>query len=341
MHSETNHLFNEDFFKELDFKGVKKDLLRSFLFKMLLIRKAEEKISLNVESGVIKCPCHLAIGQEAIPSAISEILKENDKVFGAHRSHGHFLSLNNDTFSLFSEILGKIDGCSSGFGGSMHTIDINNKFYGSVPIVGATIPIATGAALANKLDKNGSIAVSYFGDGACEEGVLHESLNLASVMKLPVVYVCENNLFSSHLRIDLRQPDHYTSRFAEAHKINNLIIDGNNILEIHKKLEKQISIIRKDPQPLFVEAITYRWKGHVGHRDDIDVGVKRSEDLKFWKSKDPIKRFTDGLINNSLLSNSEIEEINKEISNKIENDWDKALKSEYPQENLLTKMVYS
>ena len=160
---------------------------------------------------------------------------------------------------------------------------------------------------------------------------------LGFVMKLPVVYVCVKQSFSSHLRIDLRQPDHYTSRFAEAHKINNLIIDGNNILEIHKKLEKQISIIRKDPQPLFVEAITYRWKGHVGHRDDIDVGVKRSEDLKFWKSKDPIKRFTDGLINNSLLSNSEIEEINKEISNKIENDWDKALKSEYPQENLLTK----
>ena len=223
----------------------------------------------------------------------------------------------------------------------MHTIDINNKFYGSVPIVGATIPIATGAALANKFDKNGSIAVSYFGDGACEEGVLHESLNLASTMKLPIVYVCENNLFSSHLRIDLRQPDLFTSRYAKAHKVESIVIDGNNVLELTKTFKNLFSKIRKDPRPLFIEAITYRWKGHVGHRDDIDVGVKRSEGLKFWKSKCPIKRFTEGMIENKLISKNEILEMKNEITDKIDLDWQKALKSKFPSDNLLIEKVYS
>lgn len=341
MQNDISEIIQSNIFNQLDFNGFKIERLKSMLYKMLLIRKAEEKISDNIENGIIKCPCHLAIGQEAIPTAISELIQKNDKIFGAHRSHGHYLSLNLDTFSLFAEILGKVDGCSSGFGGSMHTIDIKNNFYGSVPIVGATIPIATGAALANKFDKNGSIAVSYFGDGACEEGVLHESLNLASVMKLPIVYVCENNLFSSHLRIDLRQPDVFTSRFAKAHKIESLIIDGNNVLEIYKSLDKLISDMRKDPKPLFIEAITYRWKGHVGHRDDIDVGVKRSEDLKFWKDKDPIKRLIDGLIQYDFISENQIKEIEFEIDNKIESDWIKASNSKFPIESLLIENVYS
>ena len=341
MQNDISEIIQSNIFNQLDFNGFKIERLKSMLYKMILIRKAEEKISDNIENGIIKCPCHLAIGQEAIPTAISELIQKNDKIFGAHRSHGHYLSLNLDTFSLFAEILGKVDGCSSGFGGSMHTIDIKNNFYGSVPIVGATIPIATGAALANKFDKNGSIAVSYFGDGACEEGVLHESLNLASVMKLPIVYVCENNLFSSHLRIDLRQPNVFTSRFAKAHKIESLIIDGNNVLEIYKSLDKLISNMRKDPKPLFIEAITYRWKGHVGHRDDIDVGVKRSEDLRFWKEKDPIKRLIDGLIQYDFISEYQIKEIELEIDNKIESDWIKATNSKFPIESLLIENVYS
>ena len=341
MQNDISEIIQSNIFNQLDFNGFKIERLKSMLYKMILIRKAEEKISDNIENGIIKCPCHLAIGQEAIPTAISELIQKNDKIFGAHRSHGHYLSLNLDTFSLFAEILGKVDGCSSGFGGSMHTIDIKNNFYGSVPIVGATIPIATGAALANKFDKNGSIAVSYFGDGACEEGVLHESLNLASVMKLPIVYVCENNLFSSHLRIDLRQPNVFTSRFAKAHKIESLIIDGNNVLEIYKSLDKLISNMRKDPKPLFIEAITYRWKGHVGHRDDIDVGVKRSEDLKFWKEKDPIKRLINGLIQYDFISENQIKEIELEIDNKIESDWIKATNSKFPNESLLIENVYS
>ena len=190
---------------------------------MLLIRFAEEKISEKILEGTIKCPCHLGIGQEAIAVGLSAFLRKTDSVFGAHRSHSHFLALNNDVFSLFAETLGRVDGCSKGMGGSMHLIDKKNGFYGSVPIVGATIPIAVGAGFAHKLDKCNNISVSYLGDGATEEGVFHESLNLAKVNQLPVLFVCENNLFASHMHILERQPAYSTLRFANANEIPSLI----------------------------------------------------------------------------------------------------------------------
>ena len=156
------------FNKKLDIENFNDvPTLKDMLRKMLIIRIAEEKISENVESGIIKCPCHLGIGQEAIGTAVALLMKKTDRAFGAHRSHTHFLALNEDTYSLFAEVLGKYDGCSKGMGGSMHVIDKKNGFMGSVPIVGTTIPIATGAALAAKMDGNDDISVSYFGDGAC------------------------------------------------------------------------------------------------------------------------------------------------------------------------------
>ncbi len=319
---------------------VTKDQLISMYRKMVLIRKAEEKISENVENGIIKCPCHLAIGQEAIGVAVSMIMKNTDNAFGAHRSHSHYLALNEDTYSLFAEVLGKSDGCSNGMGGSMHIVDNEVGFRGSVPIVGATIPIATGAAISSKLKNNKSIAISYFGDGACEEGVFHESLNMASIMNLPVLYVCENNLFSSHLHISKRQPLSSTSRFAHAHNIDYEVVDGNNVVEIYNLLTKKIDIMRNQYKPFFIETITYRWKGHVGHRDDIDVGVKRNEDLSLWKKRDPINRLKISLINSEIYNENELKKINLEIDSKIQLDWEKALKADYPDKSFLTKPVY-
>jgi TPP-dependent pyruvate/acetoin dehydrogenase alpha subunit len=308
---------------------------------MLIIRFAEEKISENVESGVIKCPCHLGIGQEAIGTAVSMLMRKSDRAFGAHRSHSHYLAINEDTYSLFAETLGRYDGCSNGMGGSMHVIDTKNGFMGSVPIVGTTIPIATGAGLAAKMDNNQDIAISYFGDGACEEGVFHESLNMASVMNLPVLYVCENNLFSSHMHITQRQPDSSTARFAKSHKIKNLSVDGNDVVSLYKVLKNELKIVRETNRPLFLEAYTYRWKGHVGHRDDIDVGVKRTDDLIAWKKRDPIKRLENSLLTNNILDNRTLKSLHDKVKNKIEIDWNKALIADFPDPNFLTKPVYS
>ncbi len=330
------------FNKKLDIENFNDvPTLKDMLRKMLIIRIAEEKISENVESGIIKCPCHLGIGQEAIGTAVALLMKKTDRAFGAHRSHTHFLALNEDTYSLFAEVLGKYDGCSKGMGGSMHVIDKKNGFMGSVPIVGTTIPIATGAALAAKMDGNDDISVSYFGDGACEEGVFHESLNMASVMNLPALYVCENNLFSSHLHISLRQPSNSTLRFAESHKIKNIAVDGNDVVSLYKLLKTEMKIIRKTKKPFFLEAYTYRWKGHVGHRDDIDVGVKRSNDLKIWKKKDPIERLKNSLIEKNIISENDYNSLLKEIKKKIDNDWKNAILADFPPIEFLTKPVYS
>ena len=328
-------------FSDLNIHNISEDILIKMLNKMILIRKAEEKISDNLENGTIKCPCHLAIGQEAIAVAAALSMKDGDKAFGAHRSHAHYLALNDDSFSLFCEVLGRVDGCSKGMGGSMHIIDQNNGFYGSVPIVGATIPIATGAGLSISLKREKNISISYFGDGACEEGVLHESLNLASVMALPTVFICENNLFSSHLRIDERQSDLYTSRFAKAHNIESKVLDGNNITELYDYMISEFQAKRESHRPLFIEALTYRWKGHVGYREDEDVGVKRSQDLRKWRDRDPIKLLAAELVKNKTLSKEDISNIEQKIIFKVEEDWSKALKSEFPNKSNLNNFVYS
>lgn len=338
---DRKYLEYDSFSNDLDLGCLEPSLLIDILRKMILIRLAEEKIADNISIGKINCPCHLAIGQEAVAVAVAMNLKGGDKTFGAHRSHSHYLAQNEDTYSLFAEVLGKFDGCSKGMGGSMHIIDRENGFYGSVPIVGATIPIATGAGLANKMNLKGEIAVSYFGDGACEEGVLHESLNLASVLNIPVVYVCENNLFSSHMHIDLRQPSNSTARFADAHNIKNTTVDGNDVIKMYILLKEEIHSIRKDNKPYFLEAITYRWRGHVGHREDLDVGVKRSEDLHLWKKKDPIKRLSSAMINNGLYTEEDLKTLKDEIKSKIDSDWVRAESAEYPDNKFLFQTVYS
>ena len=321
--------------------GVEKHILVDMLRKMVVIRKAEEKIAQHVETGEIKCPCHLGIGQEAVGVAVGLAMRNTDRAFGAHRSHTHYLALNEDTYSLFAEVLGKFSGCSHGMGGSMHIIDNKNGFRGSVPIVGATIPIATGAGLAAKMDKTGDIAISYFGDGACEEGVLHESLNMASVMKLPVLYVCENNLFSSHLHIELRQPSNTTARFADSHRIKNNTVDGNDVVGMYKLLVKEITEMRNSSRPFYLEAFTYRWRGHVGHREDIDVGVKRGDELKSWKLRDPIQRLLNSMIAKEIYTQDEFDQLSNSIQIKINNDWLKAESAEYPEKDFLLSTVYA
>ncbi len=325
----------------IDIKGFDSDLLVDMLRKMLLIRKAEEKIAEHVETGKIKCPCHLGIGQEAVGVAVGMFIRKTDHAFGAHRSHTHYLALNEDTYSLFAEVLGKFDGCSHGMGGSMHIIDNDHGFRGSVPIVGATIPIATGGGLAAKMDKNGDIAISFFGDGACEEGVLHESLNMASVMNLPVLYVCENNLFSSHLHIDLRQPSNTTARFAKAHQMRYATVDGNDVVGMYKLLQSELANMRETNSPFFLEAFTYRWRGHVGHREDIDVGVKRGDDLKAWKKRDPIQRLVSSMIESGIYTEQDYLSLAERITEKVESDWAKADAAAYPEADFLLKVVYN
>ena len=334
-------LINPEKYQEpINISGFDTNHLMDDLKKMYVIRRVEEIIAENVVNGLIKCPCHLGIGQEATAVGLSRYLRSSDRVFGGHRSHTHYLGLGGSVYKLFAETLGRLDGCSKGMGGSMHLYDPSVGFGGSVPIVGASVPIATGAALAAKNDKLGDIAVSYLGDSACEEGAVQESFNLASTLKLPIIFVVENNLFASHMHIDQRQPHNSTARFAKAHGIPFKVIDGNNLTEIYKASQNSVNHCRENNGPYFIEAMTYRWRGHVGPSEDTDVGVKRKDDLNTWKKRDPIRRLKDSLINKNIFSESDFNEITKLIDKNLAEQWEKAKKSPYPSKKLLSKIVY-
>lgn len=307
------------------------------LKRVITIRETEEFIAKKIESGNIRCPCHLAVGQEATPSVLAEFLNQEDRVYGTHRSHHQYLAITDDVKGLLAEVLGKKSGCAKGMGGSQHLINVQKSFGGSVPIVGGTIPIACGAALAMKLKDSRGISIPFFGDGATEEGVFHESLNLASVMKLPVCFIAENNLFSSHLHILERQPETSLCRFAKAHLIENIQLDGNDVVSLYDHLKQIVRHVRDKRLPYFVEVMTYRWKGHVGYREDLDIGVKRREDLSIWKTeKDPIRR----LLSKYESLKDTYENFTKEVHERIEKAWDFAKQSDYADKDFLLSCVY-
>jgi acetoin:2,6-dichlorophenolindophenol oxidoreductase subunit alpha len=323
----------------IDCSGKDPDYLLLLLRSMLTIRKVEETIADLTLAGEAACPCHLGIGQEACAVGISAALRNADRVFGAHRSHSHFLALGGTPRSILLEVLGKYEGASHGMGGSMHLIGENFGFFGSVPIVAGTIPLALGAGLAAKMDRKGDVAVSYFGDGASEEGTLHESLNFAAQFNVPVLFVCENNLYSSHLDIAQRQPSDSIARFADAHRIENRILDGNDVLAIASAAHSIVSGMRANPRPGFLELVTYRWRGHVGADENIDVGVRRSaEELAMWKKRDPISRLAAGI--DWQATRTSLDEIESSVENEITEALDYARRADYPPLAFNNTVVY-
>ncbi len=311
------------------------------LEKMILLRTVEENIAELVREGIVKCPCHLAVGQEAIAVGIAQHLLPEDRAFGNHRSHNHYIAMGGDIDGLFAEIYGKKTGCSKGMGGSMHIYDAAVGFHGAVPIVAGTIPIAVGAALSAKLSGSKAIGVAFFGDGACEEGVVHEALNFASIMKLPMLFVVENNLFSSHMDICLRQPSDATARFAQAHQVDYKVVDGNDVTAVDKAASELISQARAGKGPGFLEAVTYRWLGHVGGNADIDVGVRRSqEELESWRQRDPIERLFKALEDQKLYTYQQFVAVQKETDGLIKKSIQKAEQAPWPEPEDLYKYVY-
>lgn len=332
----------KQFTSPVDISGWESDILLKFLKQMLVIRIVEEEIGNLVIENAARAPCHLGIGQEAIPVGLSIHLRPTDRVFGGHRSHSHYLALGGATYPLIAEVLGKYDGVSKGMGGSMHLYGAEYGFQGSVPLVGATIAIAVGAALALKMDQSDDVAVSYFGDGATEEGVFHESLNLASNYELPVLFVCENNLFSSHLNISLRQPSDKLARFGEAHRMPAKVVDGNDVIAVANAGHELLAEMRKGGGPAFLEPVTYRLRGHVGPNEDIDVGVRRKmEDLEAWRKRDPVKRLKEALFAAGYLTEAAFEQLKEKMRGDVLDDVKRAKNAAYPRDALLLDLVYA
>ncbi|MDA7601979.1 thiamine pyrophosphate-dependent dehydrogenase E1 component subunit alpha [Gammaproteobacteria bacterium] len=323
-------------------KGMGDKVLKDMLKSMILIRKTEQRLALSRKDGLIGGPVHLGAGQEGIAVGISQCLQSTDRVFGNHRSHSHLLALNPDFYRLFAEVLGKVTGFSRGMGGSMHLYDKSHGFYGSAPIVAGTVALAVGAAMAAKFQSTNDIGVAYIGDGAVEEGVVHESFNLARMQEAPMLFVIENNLFASHMHISLRQPSDMISRFAIANDIPYKLVDGNDVVAVFDAAKKQIADIRSGNGPRLLELVTYRWYGHVDWRDDVDVGVDRSlDDIENWKARDPVARLSSSMINAGMWSKDEEEVLSEELDSNIAEAWNKAMSDPYPDKYATARFVWS
>ena len=240
----------------------------------LRIRMVEEEIVAQYPEQEMRCPTHICIGQEAPPVGVSAHLKKSDYVFSAHRSHGHYLAKGGDLNAMIAELYGRSTGCALGVGGSQHLVDLEAGFLGSAPILASTISVGVGAAWASKRRDDGRIVVIYFGDGATEEGAFHEAMNFAGVNRLPVVFVCENNLYSVHSALSVRQPAHRTVKeIGPVHGVEALAGDGNDIDTVWQLAEYGVHRARNEMQPVLLEFFTYRWKEHCGPKEDSNSDI--------------------------------------------------------------------
>lgn len=314
--------------------------LHSLYTTMLKIRLFEERVARLLVQGEIRCPTHLCIGQEAVAAGVCANLRKDDLVYSTHRGHGHYIAKGGDLNLLMAELYGRKTGCSRGKGGSMHVVAPETGFMGSSSIVGGNIPLAVGAALAFTMQKSDRVSVAFFGDGATDEGVFHESLNFAALKGLPVLFVCENNLYSSHLRLSERQPADNIYKQAEVHKVPGIRIDGNNVVEVYLASQKAIEKARKGRGPTLMECRTFRWRGHVGPSWDLDKDIRDPEEVEVWVRRCPIKMFEALLVNSGILTDSD----NAKLCNKIDEEVEKALAfakdSPYPEESELLQNLF-
>ena len=316
------------------------ELLQHMYRTMLRIRRFEECAGALVEKGQVMCPCHLYIGQEAIATGVCAALRRDDFIWGGHRSHGHYLAKGGSMRTMMAELFGKSGGCSAGRGGSMHLAAPEVGILGTVPLVAATIPLAVGSALAFKLRKIDGVAVAFFGDGAVEEGHFHESLNLASLYRLPVVFVCENNFYSSHLGLLERRSEDNIYKTSEAHGIRGLRIDGNDVIAVYHAATDAVQKARTCGEPMLLECRTYRWRGHVGPSWDMDVGVKRKDELEAWLRKDPIAGLATALIARNI-STTKLSEFEENVQTEVQDAVAFAQRSPYPEPDELEQHVFS
>ncbi len=288
--------------------------LKKLYYEMLRIRRTEERISELYKEGHIKAPIHLSIGQEAVAVGVMSALERSDKIVSTHRCHGHYLAKGGDIKKMMAELLGKSDGCCGGKGGTMHLFDKDAGHVISAPLVGASIAFAVGIGLAIKIRKRREIAVAFFGDGAVEEGIFWESLNFASVHRLPVIFVCENNLYATHSHILKRQPSREIVSRIIPHDIETFYVDGNDVQEMSENASLAREFARNG-QPCFIEANTYRWKEHWGIGEDWDLGYRSREEGERWMANCPLKKIEEHLTGNEIA----------EMEAKIKAETDKAV----------------
>lgn len=312
-----------------------KDSFRKIFFNSLRIRLVEERIAEKYSEQKMRCPTHLSIGQELPPSIVSNCLEHGDYAVSSHRAHAHYLAKGGSLKKLIAEIYGKVSGCSRGIGGSMHLIDKDVNFMGSTAIVGNSIPVGVGLALAHKQTGSKNISCIYFGDGATEEGVYYESLNFAAVKSLPALFVCEQNLYSVYSPLAVRQPKGRSiASVSNAMGIFSKKANGYDVKDTLQKTHELVEHIRNTEKPGLIEISTYRWREHCGPNFDNSIGYRKENEFLKWQSNDPLynplRGFFGQYIDQKMLADFE-----SSISQEIDEAFEFAEKSVFPDSSSL------
>jgi pyruvate dehydrogenase E1 component alpha subunit len=306
------------------------DLLK--LYEVALrIRLVEEEIAKRYPEGQMRCPVHLSIGQESTSAVFSQIQRQQDTAISTHRAHAHYLAKQGNLQSMIAEIYGKITGCSKGRGGSMHLIDLSVNFLGSSAIVGNSIPIGVGSAFAHKLEKNNSVSFVFIGDAAIEEGVFYESANFAAIHKLPVVFICENNLYSVYTGLEPRQPlGRSISQLASAIGLKSERVDSFDYRKSFEVLNELTSAARKGEGPSFIELATYRVLEHCGPNDDDDLGYRPEEELIEFKHRDVINEILKDILLEKLATEKELALLKERLVAEVSVAFIQAINDPFP-----------
>jgi len=316
-----------------------RELILSLYRKMTLIRDFELKAKEVFRSGRMPGFIHVYIGEEAIAAGVCAQLRDDDYVASTHRGHGHALAKGIPPRDAMAELLGATTGCSGGRGGTMHLYDPTVGFLGSNGVVPPSILIATGAGLSAKLRGTDQVAVAFFGDGGSNNGAFHEGLNMAAVWNIPVVFVCENNMYATEMPFDKATKNTNVASRAAAYGIPGLQVDGNDVLEVYQKAGEAIQRAREGGGPTLLECLTYRWFGH--HEGDPGVAYRTKEEIAAWKERDPIAKLRADSIQNEIAPDVDFQRIDEEVKNTMEEAAQFALASPLEDEATALDHVFS
>lgn len=308
------------------------DLLR----RMWLIRAFEEKVSELYAAREIVGLLHLGIGQEAVAVGTCSLLRNDDYVFGGHRSHGHAIAKGADINRLMAEIAGRANGYCGGKGGSMHIVAAEAGFITATGVVGGTIPLALGAAFAAKEKKQHQVAAVFFGDGAGQAGHFHESLNIASLWQLPVIFVCENNGYAEFTPLSAHTKIERLAQHAKTYGIPASTVDGNDLLAVRRAMSKAVEHCRKGLGAVFVECLTHRMRGHY---EGDPAKYRELSQLAEWKKKDPIARVSRLLKSKKIISDKEVEDLENDARARAEKAAEFSLASPWPANDEVATQV--
>jgi TPP-dependent pyruvate/acetoin dehydrogenase alpha subunit len=320
-------------------KLSKEEMLRLYRV-MLTIRRFEERVVVDYHSGAIPGIVHSYIGQEAVATGVCTNLRLDDRIISNHRGHGHCIAKGADLNRMMAEIYGRKTGYCKGKGGSMHIADFGIGMLGANGIVAGGLPIAAGAAVAAQLEGGDKVVVLFFGDGATNEGEFHEVLNLASIWHLPLVFACENNGYGVNTPVKYATGlDYVSERATGGYGIPGVVVDGNDVEAVYEATKKAVAGVRAGRGPVFLEFLTYRWRGHFEAPGMPDL--RPVEELEAWKKKCPVIRFEKVLLERGVADEKVLEEINDEVIRQVQESVDFAMASPLPSPEDALADVYS